>query len=83
MAPRNSPLRREPAAPKPLNVQEIAPPGKLGEEDRDSALTGGTRSLQRRVMGLAVLQPHVGKKSAPARRGTKPKSSAKSARASD
>ena len=35
----------------------IAAPGKLQEENRDSAITGGTRSLSRRVLGLDVLKP--------------------------
>jgi hypothetical protein len=39
----------------PEDSGEILPPGKLRREDSDSALTGITRSLQRRVLGLRVL----------------------------
>jgi hypothetical protein len=39
----------------PEDSGEILPPGKLRREDGDSALTGITRSLQRRVLGLRVL----------------------------
>jgi hypothetical protein len=35
-----------------LDTREILPPGKLHREDADSALTGITRSLQRRLLGL-------------------------------
>jgi hypothetical protein len=58
-----------PPAPQNRGLEDIVPPGKLQAEDRDSAITGSTRSLQRRVMGLDVLKAHPptkprGKKSA-------------------
>jgi len=34
---------------------DILPPGKMRPEDGDSLITGLTRSLQRRVLGLRVL----------------------------
>lgn len=39
----------------PKDTREILPPGKLHREDSDSALTGITRSLQRRLLGLRDL----------------------------
>jgi hypothetical protein len=39
----------------PEDSREILPPGKLHREDGDSALTGITRSLQRRLLGLRDL----------------------------
>jgi hypothetical protein len=45
------------AAKPHKTLDDIEPPGKLRREDDDSALTGVTRSLQRRVLGLSVLPP--------------------------
>jgi hypothetical protein len=42
------------AALKQILLDEIHPPGGLHREDKDSRLTGATRSLERRVLGLRV-----------------------------
>jgi hypothetical protein len=42
------------AALKQIILDEIHPPGGLHREDKDSELTGATRSLERRVLGLRV-----------------------------
>jgi hypothetical protein len=65
MSPRSRTSPGKPvAAPPPAKpvTDGIAPPGKLDEESRDSAITGSTRSLTRRVMGLDVLASRTKKK---------------------
>jgi hypothetical protein len=41
-------------------LDEIHPPGGLRKEDKDSGLTGTTRSLERRVLGLRVTEKNSG-----------------------
>ncbi len=63
MSPRTRPARTDATpASVPTGLGPIAPPGKLQEENHDSAITGGTRSLSRRVLGLDVLNPELAKR---------------------
>jgi hypothetical protein len=65
----STPVKTPPASadkhpPAPI-TEQIAPPGKLDGEGRDAAITGGTRSLKRRAMGLDVLTARAEKRPRP------------------